>query len=83
VTVTQWLFGSAYEATLARQFQTACAVNNDLDKSDPKGYALYRNSYSRELKLAAIKWATNTYVKGKKDGDCDGTEPRCISEQFE
>jgi hypothetical protein len=67
----QWLFGSAYETTLARQFQTARIANYDPDKSDPEGYALYRNSYSRELKLAAIEWATNTYIKGKKDGDSD------------
>jgi len=46
-------------------------VNYDPDESDPEGYALHRNSYSRELKLAAIEWATNTYIKGKKDGDPD------------
>jgi hypothetical protein len=46
-------------------------VNYDLNESDPKGYALYQNSYSRELKLAAIEWATNTYIKGKKDRDPD------------
>jgi hypothetical protein len=46
-------------------------VNYDPDESDPKGYALHRFSYSRELKLSAVEWACNTYVKGKKDGDLD------------
>jgi len=40
-------------------------------KSDPEEIAQHRNSYSRELKLSAIEWATNTYIKGKKDGDLD------------
>jgi len=39
------------------------------DESDPEGIALHRHSYSRELKLAAIEWATNTYKKAKKEGD--------------
>ena len=67
----RWLFGSAYETGLARQFQTAYIVNYDPDESDPKGYDIYRNSYSCELKLAAIEWASNTYVKGKGDKDPD------------
>ena len=67
----QWMTGSAHESTLARQFQRARIVNYDPDESDPKGYALHRFSYSRELKLSAVEWACNTYVKGKKDGDLD------------
>jgi hypothetical protein len=66
----RWLFGSSYELGLARQFQTARILAQDL-KSDPKGLALHRRSYSRELKLAAIEWATNTYIKGKRDKDLD------------
>jgi hypothetical protein len=65
----QWLLGLEYESLLARQFRTARIVSLDSDESDPEGIALHRNSYSRELKLAAIEWATNTYIKGKKDGD--------------
>jgi hypothetical protein len=45
-------------------------VNYDLDESNPEGFALHRRSYSRELKLSAIEWALNTYIKGK-DGDLD------------
>jgi hypothetical protein len=67
----QWLLGSSYENFLARQFRTACIVAVDSDQSDPKGTALHRNSYSSELKLAAIEWATNTYKKAKKDGYLD------------
>jgi len=67
----QWFFGLLHKAVLARQFQTARLVNLNPDESDPEGYALHRNSYSRELKLAAIEWASNTYIKGKKDGDLD------------
>jgi transposase-like protein len=67
----RWLLGSPYENYLARQFRTARIVAVDSDESDPEGIALHRNSYSRELKLAAIEWATSTYRKGKKDGDPD------------
>jgi hypothetical protein len=67
----RWLLGSPYENYLAQQFRTACIVAVDSDESDPEGIALHRNSYSRELKLAAIEWATSTYRKGKKDGDPD------------
>jgi hypothetical protein len=67
----QWMSGSLYENQLAQQFKTARLVHYDLDESDPEGYALYRFSYSQELKLAAIEWASNTYIKGKGDGDLD------------
>jgi hypothetical protein len=46
-------------------------LHYDLDVSNPEGIALYQFSYSRELKLAAIEWASNTFVKGKGDGDID------------
>jgi len=46
-------------------------MHYDPDESDPQGIALHRFSYSQELKLAAIEWASNTYVKGKGDGDID------------
>jgi hypothetical protein len=46
-------------------------MNSDSDDSDLDGFALHRNSYSCELKLAAIEWATNTWVLGKKDKDPD------------
>jgi hypothetical protein len=68
--------GSSYESTLARQFQTAYIVNFDPYQSNPKGYALHRFSYSRELKLSAVEWACNTYVKAKKDGEPDKLIPR-------
>jgi hypothetical protein len=58
-----------YENVLIQQFGTACIVNYDLNEFDLKGIALYRHSYSRELKLAAIEWVLNTYTKGKKDRD--------------
>ena len=45
-------------------------MNYDPDESDPEGYALYQHSYSRELKLSAVEWASNTYIKGK-DGEAD------------
>jgi hypothetical protein len=67
----QWFFGSSHEAVLDRQFQAARIINYDPDESNPEGYALYRSSYSRELKLAAVEWTGNTYIKGKKDGDLD------------
>jgi hypothetical protein len=51
----QWIAGeSNYEAVLARQFEAARAVNLDDNESDPGGLPLHRNSYSRELKLAAV-----------------------------
>jgi hypothetical protein len=67
----QWMSGSLHKSTLARQFQTARIVNFDPYQSDPEGYALHRFSYSRELKLSAVEWACNTYVKGEKDGEPD------------
>jgi len=51
----QWLLGSSYKNYLARQFRTACIVAVNSDESDPEGITLHRNSYSRELKLAAIE----------------------------
>jgi hypothetical protein len=67
----QWMSGSLYENQLASQFQAACIVNYNPDESDPKGYALHCFSYSRELKLSAVEWACNIYIKGKKDRDPD------------
>jgi hypothetical protein len=67
----QWLLGSQYETLLVRQFRTARLMALGSAKSDPEEIAQHRNSYSRELKLSAIEWATNTYIKGKKDGDPD------------
>jgi hypothetical protein len=46
-------------------------VTSGLAKADPDEVVQRRHSYSRELKLAAIEWSTNTYVKGKKDKDLD------------
>jgi hypothetical protein len=63
--------GSLYENQLAGQFKAARLMHYDPDESDPEGIALHRFSYSRELKLAAIEWASNTYIKGKGDGDVD------------
>jgi hypothetical protein len=51
----QWMSGSLYESQLARQFETACIVNCNPHESDPEGFALYRHSYSRELKLSAVE----------------------------
>jgi len=62
--------GSQYENQLALQFKAARVMNYDPNESDPKGIALHRRSYSRELKLSAIKWSLNTYIKGE-DGDLD------------
>jgi hypothetical protein len=45
------MFGSQYKSQLALQFEAACTTNYDLNESDPKGYALYRRSYSRELNV--------------------------------
>jgi hypothetical protein len=66
-----WLLSSLYENHLARQFRIARIVAVNSDESDSEGIALYQNSYSRKLKLAAIEWATSTYKKEKKDGDPD------------
>ena len=63
--------GSLYENQLACQFHITCTTNYNPDKSDPDSYALHRHSYSRELKLSAVEWACNTYIKGKKDRDPD------------
>jgi hypothetical protein len=41
----------------------------DDDESNPEGHPLHRNSYSRELKLSAVQYALNTYVRGKRPGD--------------
>jgi hypothetical protein len=65
------MLGSLYENQLAGQFETARLMHYDPDESDLEGIALHRFSYSRELKLAAIEWASNTYVKGKGHGDVD------------
>lgn len=67
----QWMTGSQYENQLAGQFEAARAAHYNPNESDPEGLALHRRSYSRELKLSAIEWSLNTYVKGKKDGDPD------------
>jgi hypothetical protein len=72
----QWMSGSLYESQLACQFEAACIVNYNSNESDPKGFALHRHSYSQELKLSAIEWAGNTYIKGKKDRDLDVLIPR-------
>ena len=40
------------------------------DKSDPKGHVLHCNSSPRKLKLSAVQWFLNTYVKSKKPGEC-------------
>jgi len=64
------IFGeSAYEAVLVRQFDAARVVMYDEDESDLEGHPLHRNSYSRELKLSAVQYALNTYVRGKQPGD--------------
>jgi hypothetical protein len=67
----RWLFGSQYETLLVRQFRAARLMALGSAESDPNEVVQHRHSYSRELKLSAIEWATNTYVKGKKDGDPD------------
>jgi hypothetical protein len=41
----------------------------DEDESDPEGHVLHCNSYPCELKLSAVQWYLNTYVKGKKPGE--------------
>jgi hypothetical protein len=51
----RWLLSSAYENVLIRQFRTACTMNYDPNESDLEGIALHRDSYSCELKLAAIE----------------------------
>ena len=66
----QWMAGSQYENQLALQFKAAQVVNYDPNESDPEGVALHQRSYSRELKLSAIEWSLNTYIKGE-DGDLD------------
>jgi len=66
-----WFSGSNHKSFLVRQFEAARVVAYDDEDSDPKGYALHRHSYTRKLKLAAVEWATNTYIKGKEDGDPD------------
>ena len=60
---------SAHEAVLIRQFDNARVVSWDGDASDPEGLPLHRYSYSHELKLSAIQYALNTYVRGKKPDD--------------
>ena len=62
--------GSQYESQLALQFEAARAANYDPNESDHEGCALHRRSYSRKLKLSAIEWSLNTYIKGE-DGDPD------------
>ena len=49
--------------------QVARVVQYDEDKLDPQGHVLRCNSYSWELKLSAVQWSLNTYVKGKKPRD--------------
>jgi hypothetical protein len=41
----------------------------DEDESDPEGHVLHCNSYPRELKLSAVHWSENTFVRGKKPND--------------
>ena len=60
---------SAHEVVLIRQFDNARVVGWDGDVSDPEGHQLHRYSYSRELKLSAIQYALNNYVRGKKPDD--------------
>jgi hypothetical protein len=67
----QWLLSSQYETLLVWQFRIAHLVALGSAESNPEEIAQHRHSYSRELKLSAIEWATNTYVKGKKDRDLD------------
>ena len=43
-------------------------MHND-DESDLEGHLLHQNSYSQELKLSAVQYALNTYVRGKQPGD--------------
>jgi hypothetical protein len=58
-----WISGeSAYETSLTRSFEDARIIGYDDDASNPEGYPLHWNSYSRELKLSAVQYALNTYV---------------------
>jgi hypothetical protein len=66
---------SAHESILIRQFDNARIVWWDVDDSDPEGHSIHRYSYSRELKLSAVSYALNTYVRGKKPDDL----PKLIS----
>jgi hypothetical protein len=61
----QWMSGSQYENQLACQFEAAWVVNYNSDESDPEGFALHWCSYSCKLKLSAIEWSMNIYIKGK------------------
>jgi hypothetical protein len=75
----QWIAGeSAHEELLVRRFATYRIASYDVDNSDPEGHALHRQSYPRELKLSAIQWAENTWVKGKKPED-----PLCRITRYE
>jgi hypothetical protein len=66
----QWITGeSAQEDLLFLQFQAQRAAWWDDDLSDSEGHALHRKSYTRELKLAAVNWAENTVIRGKKPSD--------------
>ena len=66
----QWVAGeSAHEDLLVRRFAAYQIASYDDDDSDPGGHALHRHSYPRELKLSAIQWAENTWVKGKQPDD--------------
>ena len=66
----QWIAGeSAQETLLFNQFQAQRAAWWDNDLSNLEGHALHRKSYPRELKLAAVNWAENTWIKGKKPSD--------------
>ena len=60
---------SAHEASLARSFEDACIIRYDDGASDPEGHPLHWNFYSWELKLSAVQYALNTYVRGKKPDD--------------
>ena len=54
-----------YENNLVRQFADIHAESIALNPDDPD-IALTRKSYTRELKLAAIQYATTTLVTNKK-----------------
>jgi hypothetical protein len=42
-----------------------------LADANPDETVQHRHSYSYKLKLAAIEWATNTYIQEKEDGGED------------
>jgi hypothetical protein len=60
---------SDYETLLCHEFLACRIVYYDDEESDPEGHVLHRNSYLCELKLSAVQWFLNTYVKSKKPGE--------------